>query len=136
MNPNYIHTITLYNCIKAKDSGDKQDHWQRTVLKNCFYKAKEEIVPNGTGISKANTYTVRIPEDTRYRRYSEYCKDPEEHFTVSNGDIVVLGECTDEIGKEMAASKLLLKYKPDAFSISTFSDNTGYFAGRHYKIGG
>lgn len=136
MNPNYIYTITLYNCIKAKDNAEKKDIWRKTVLHNCFYKAKKDIVQNGTTLSKACTYTVRIPANNAYRRYPEYCRDPEGHFTASNGDIVVLGECVDEIGADMPAVNLLREYKPEAFMISTVSDNTGYFAGKHYRLGG
>ena len=136
MNPNYVYTITLYNCIKAKDSIDKKERWQRTVIKNCSYKAKEAIVQDGKGLSKANTYTVRIQESAEYRKYQDYCREPEGHFTISAGDIVVLGECMDEINGEMPAVKLLNRYKPDAFMISTFSDNTKYFSGKHYKLGG
>lgn len=136
MNPNYIYTITLYNCIKAKDNGGKQDIWRKTVLHNCFYKTKEDIVQSGTTLSKACTYTVRIPENNAYRRYPEYCREPEGHFTVSNGDIVVLGECVDEIGADMPAVNFLHKYKPDAFMITTVSDNTGHFVGKHYRLGG
>ena len=85
MNPNYIYTITLYNCIKAKDSVDKKDTWQRTVIQNCSYKAKEAVVQDGEGLSKANTYTVRIQESAAYRKYQDYCREPEGHFTISSG---------------------------------------------------
>lgn len=136
MNPNYIYTITLYNCIKAKDSVDKKDTWQRTVIQNCSYKAKEAVVQDGEGLSKANTYTVRIQESAAYRKYQDYCREPEGHFTISSGDIVILGECMDEINEKLPAAKLLNRYKPDAFMVSAFSDNTKYFAGKHYKLGG
>lgn len=136
MNPNYVYTITLYNCIKAKDSGTTKDIWRKTILKDCFYKAGVTIVQNGDAVSKANTYTVRIPEDIRFLRYPNYCKDPEGHFTASTGDIVILGECSDEITDDLPAVKMLIRHKPDAFMVSAFSDNTGHFAGRHYKLGG
>ena len=34
MNPNYVHTITLYNRIKAADTTDKIEKWIRTVITN------------------------------------------------------------------------------------------------------
>lgn len=136
MNPNYIYTITLYNCIKAKDTGTTKDIWRKTTLKDCFYKAGETIVQDGTSVSKVNTYTARIPADDRFIRYPLYCKIPDGHFTVSTGDIVILGECEDEVTDELPAVKLLIKHKPDAFRVSAFSDNTGCLAGRHYKLGG
>ena len=72
-------------------------------------------------------YTVRIPAD----------KVP-EGFWVSVNDIVVHGECPDEISDERGsrATELLLKYKPEAFRVTVFSDNTGHQADKHYRIGG
>ena len=49
---------------------------------------------------------------------------------------MILGECMDEINEKLPAAKLLNRYKPDAFMVSAFSDNTKYFAGKHYKLGG
>lgn len=136
MNPNYVHTITLYNCIRAKDIRANKDVWRKTVLRDCFYKASETVVQDGTSASKVSTYTARIPAHDRFLRYPLYCKTPDGYFTVSVGDIVVLGECAEDITDEMPAAKLLIKHKPDAFIVSTFSDNTGHITGRHYKIGG
>ena len=65
MNQNYIHTITLYNRIQAADSEDRKEHWKRTVLHNCFWKAQVNIGFNGTQVSVQNTYVVRIPKDDR-----------------------------------------------------------------------
>ena len=92
MNQNYIHTITLYNRIQAADSEDRKEHWKRTVLHNCFWKAQVNTSFNGTQASVQNTYVVRIPEDDRYLPYAEYKDSPEEHFTASQGDIVIYGE--------------------------------------------
>ena len=40
MNPNYTHTITLYNRIRAADTQDRKEKWIRTVISGCFYKAQ------------------------------------------------------------------------------------------------
>ena len=61
MNQNYIHTITLYNRIQATDSEDKREHWQRTVLHNCFWKSEVKTSFSGTQASVQNTYVARIP---------------------------------------------------------------------------
>ena len=71
MNQNYKHTITVYNRIRAADSPDKKDHWYRTLLENCFWKAAVNTV-FGTEASVQNTYTVRIPEDDRYLPYAAF----------------------------------------------------------------
>lgn len=142
MNPNYCHTITLYNCLRAKDNQEKKDVWIRTVINGCFYKASTTLIQNGTEASLSNTYTVRIQKDDRYTPYREWMKLPEnarkEYFTVSDGDIVIYGECTEEITGESGktAMEILRRNKPDAFRVTSFSDNTSHRMGKHYRLGG
>ena len=96
MNPNYVHTITLYNRIRAADTKDRKEKWIRTVISGCFYKAQVNTVLT-TQATVSNTYTVRIPKDSRYLSYPEFLKNPAGHFTVSMDDIVVVGICQEEI---------------------------------------
>ena len=103
-NPNYTHTITLFH----KKLVDKKEIWTSSVISNCFYKCETTISQNGTDVSKSNTYTARIPQGD---------------IDVSMDDIVVYGSVIDEIGKDMNATQLLHKYKPDAF-------------GKHIRLGG
>ncbi len=139
MNPNYVHTITVYNCLRAADSKKGADEWRRTVLHGCFYKASTAVSQNGTDAMQTNVYTVRIPRSDRYLPYEEW-KDREGDglFTISKGDVIVHGECSDLItGKPpYTASQILLKNKPDAFMVTSFSDNTGHRMGKHYRAGG
>lgn len=138
MNQNYIHTITLYNRIQAADSEDKREHWQRTVLHNCFWKSEVKTSFSGTQASVQNTYVVRIPEDERYRPYAEYVKDSEGHFTMSQGDIVIYGECTEEItgASGQTATQLMNRHKPNAFKVTASADNTKFPVAKHYRLGG
>ena len=142
MNPNYVHTITLYSCLKAKDSADKKEKWVRTVLRNCFCKAEMAEIQNGVEASKTNSYTVRIPQSAQYRPYHLWkglvIGGTDGVFTVSEGDIVVLGECTDEITGTApnTAVELLHRHKPNAFRVSAFADNTSHRMGKHYRLGG
>lgn len=142
MNPNYCHTITLYNCLKARDNPGKKDIWIRTVLQDCFYKASTLQVQNGTEASMTNTYTVRIPQNQQFLPYHKWKALPEEVrcgcFTVSEGDIVIYGECLEEVTVESgnAAPQLLQRHKPDAFKVTSFSDNTAHRMAKHYRLGG
>lgn len=166
MNQNYIHTITLYNRIQAVDSEDKKEHWKRTVLHNCFWKAQVNTGFNGTQASVQNTYVVRIPENGRYLPYGELLKgrvmecewrdvkgriildtegneiillkETTDSFTVSQGDIVIYGECLEEITgvSGQTAAQVLNRHKPNAFKVTAFSDNTGFPLAKHYRLGG
>lgn len=143
MNPNYNQTITVYNCLRAADNpGSMEDTWQKTVLHDCFYKNAMGRVDSEKGSKMSSVYTARIPESSSYRSYSEWASLPQDErknlFTFNLGDIVVKGECADEIKgfSPFTASELLEKYKPDAFKVTAFSDNASHIAGRHYRVGG
>lgn len=97
----------------------------------------------GTGYSDAqanvlNTYVVRIPWDEKYLPYAQYAKMPDGAFTVSQGDIVIRGARTEEITGEngQTAAQLLNRYKPEAFKVTAFSDNTAFRFAKHYRLGG
>lgn len=139
MNQNYIHTITLYNCLKAADNSERKDIWYRHVMTDCFYKAAIVQMNSGTSAGMNNTYTVRIPESERYRPYAEWMKlsdtNRKRFFTLRVDDIVVYGSCPESIG-EIAAAQLLVRYKPDAFRVTAVSDNTTFPIGKHYRLGG
>lgn len=142
MNPNYCHTVTLYNRLKGTDSPDGRDAWNQTVLQNCFYKASTVQIQNDTSVSMLNTYTVRIPQNEKYLPYREWKQLPDDQregfFTVSEGDILIYGTCEEEItGKSgSAATQVLQRHKPDAFMVTSFSDNTAHPLGKHYRLGG
>lgn len=119
MNPNYIHTITLYRNMDGA--------WVRTVLHHCFWKSGIAVTQDGTNARQVNTYTVRIPME-----------ETGPGFRVKTGDVVILGECSDVItGKSPdTATEVVLRKKPDAFKVTAFSDNTSHRMGKHYRIGG
>lgn len=119
MNPNYNRTITLYHQADGA--------WTRTVYENCSWKAGIAVTQSGTNASQSNTYTVRIP-----------LEEAGPGFTVTTGDLVLLGEHLQEIGTEKGSrsAEILAAAKPNAFKVSAFSDNTGHLADKHYRLGG
>lgn len=120
MNPNYVHTVTLYH---KKDDGT----YKRSVHKNCFWKAEIAKVQTGTDVSQANTYTVRIPESEIGRG-----------FEAAPGDMVILGTVKDTISNTAGfrAAEVLTRYKPNAFKVTAASDNTSHLMDKHYRLGG
>lgn len=143
MNPNYSQTITIYNRLKAADNlKEKRSIWQRTVLHDCFYKNVIGQTESEKGLRMSNAYTVRIPESEQYKPYAEWAvlpgKTRNRYFTVSLEDIVVKGECLEEItgASPNTAAELLSRHKPEAFVVTAFSDNTSHLMGKHYRLGG
>lgn len=123
MNPNYVHTITLYHKVSAAG----KEHWAKTVFHNCFWKSVVNTGFNGTQASVQNTYVARIPEES--------CLEP---LSILQGDIVILGECKEEITgtSGQTAAQVLNWNKPNAFKVTAFSDNTSFPVDRHYRLGG
>lgn len=142
MNPNYSHTITLYNCLKAADNPDKKDVWYRHVLTGCYYKAEIVRTDTGTNVKQQNTYTVRIHKSGLYKPYAEWVQlddaDRKRYFTLHLDDIVVYGAQSDEISgaSGQTAVQVMNRYKPDAFKVTAVSDNTRVPYEHHYRLGG
>lgn len=144
MNPNYKSEITIYNCYRAADNPKStKDIWFRTVLPDCFYKnvmGRSEYVNSSPRMD--SVYTVRIPVSEKYLSYHEWIKLPDEkrpeYFTCSQKDIVIKGICPEEITgiSPGTASQLLSRYKPDAFVVTAFSDNSDSRHAKHYRLGG
>lgn len=122
MNPNYNQMITVYS--KSKDEKGK-DVWTRQVFADCFFKAVTGTVQSGNTLNAQNVYVARIPVDTGA-------------VLLHEGDLVLKGEISDEInGKSPnTATEILKKYQPNAFRVTSFSDNTSFPVDKHYRAGG
>ncbi|MDO4549097.1 MAG: hypothetical protein Q4D04_13460 [Clostridia bacterium] len=103
-------TITVYNRLPAvSDDGRRVIRWQRRVLGGCLWVGK--LVGN-TRRSFDGDYiavSVRIPLDTDFLPYDEWIASPErdERFTLSPGDIAVLGAVEGDITSASDAASLL-----------------------------
>lgn len=97
------------------------------MLHNCFWKSGTATVQNGTEARQTNTYTVRIP-----------LEEAGAGFSVATNDIVVLGECTEEVtGKSPnTAAELMHRHKPNAFKVTAAAENTSHRMDKHYRLGG
>lgn len=74
-----------------------------------------------------------------FNRYTKLSKEERAgYFTFNIGDIVVKGDCPEEItGKTPnTASELLNRWKQEAFEVTAFSDNTSHMCEKHYRVGG
>lgn len=144
ITPVFKDTVTIYNRHQYTDAqtGKTKIKWFRTVLHNCYYSTKRIEVLNGNILSQADSYSVRIPENKKYRDTAAWKNMPldliNKYFTISTGDVIVKGEISDDIedtaGKRI--TDLIEKYKPNCFTVKTFSDNTKIKFGAHYAVGG
>lgn len=122
----YDSTVTLLNRLDAKDSALNQDAYYKTVLHDCMWNdsSTRTVGSDGT-VSLSTTHQVQIPEMEYYLPYREW-KKPENrdtHFTVKEGDYVILGEVTEDVTPSNYRS-VVKSYEPQAFQVQSFQDCT------------
>lgn len=125
--PTWTHTVTVLNKRAGRDSADYLDSWKKTVLTDCFWAGKQTRGQSGRMTSSAEvnegaSYVLRVPRAPEYRPYREWKVDM-EGFTFSPGDYIIRGEVAEEITPETVQA-VVEKYRPDAFEVQLFKDNT------------
>lgn len=142
-------TITVYN--KFVDTTTQRVSWYKTVVEGCFWKAVNDTYTIGRGGISSTGITLetkdvicRIPKDERFvgKREWKELEDKSGHFTLNNGDIIILGKVSDTIdeytrGKH--STDLVAKYKEfdSCIEVDTYVNNTGTGLGiEHYRIVG
>lgn len=134
--PTFDYTITILNKQKAQDSATRQDVWFKTVINNCSWSNSIVRAVAGNTVSVGASYICRIPKDPRYKPYAEWIKD-NLGFTISTGDYVIKGEVEEDIVNPQNIQTIIRKYRPNAFEIKYFKDNTGNIElMEHYHVEG
>ena len=92
-------TITLLNKLKRKDSVTNVDVWYKTFIENCAFKKDRISNINGTTVSMGQQFTILIPFTCKYLPYRDWkqLEDKSGYYTLSNQDIIILDEVTEEV---------------------------------------
>lgn len=126
INPTFCDSVTVYHQVKKLDETTKRNVslWIRTVYHDCFFGTTIAQELNGTTLSVANGYTVRISAN--------------HSLDIVPGDIVVRGDVPDNIqdAQGFRATDVLNRYKPNSFTVRAVSDNTKVPFGAHCKLVG
>ncbi len=120
--PTWNETVTVLNKRSGLDSPDRLDAWKKTVLKGCFWSVQRTQGQSDTEIALGGSYLVRLPQQKDYRPYQEWNPDM-EGVTFSPGDYIIRGEAAEEITPETVQA-VVEHYRPDAFEVRLFKDNT------------
>lgn len=136
--PTWTHTVTIFNRLAGRDSPDQLDHWKPTVLYGCFWSGKQtrgtsSRLSTAMEINEGASYLLRVPQSEKYRAYRDWKVDM-AGFTFSTGDYVILGELTEEDTLENI-QQLVERFRPNAFEVQLFRDNTGGPL-PHYRVEG
>lgn len=121
--PTFNCTITVLNKLDSINSKTGLDLWEKTVLNNCFFSTQAIMNISGATVSIGNKYICRVPENENYRPYDKWIDDL-EGFTFSTGDFVIKGEIEEDIITPNNIRSIVEKYRPNAFEIRFFKDNT------------
>lgn len=137
--PTFRHTITILNKRDGKDSPDHLDAWKQTVLHHCAWKQTQTSsqgtrLADGVEVNRGADYLARVPPSAEYQPYSAWKADM-AGFTFSPGDYVIKGEIHESVTPENVQS-VVNKYRPNAFEIQLFRDNTGSGYLDHYRLEG
>lgn len=125
--PTWTHTVTVLNRRAGRDSPDHLDAWKKTVLHQCFWagqqtRSRSNRMSTSVEINEGSAYVLRIPETADYRPYRDW-KENMAGVTFSAGDYVIRGEVTEEITPE-TVQRVVESFRPDAFEVRLFRDNT------------
>lgn len=136
-------TITLYN--KYVDA-EKKVSWYRHVIEGCFYTHTLDKITLGNTTIASDVSTCRIRINDAFIGKADWnelqSSERAEKFTLSTGDIIVVGNVDfeiDEYEKDKRSSDLVKKYKewPGCFTIDTVNINVGGGRGNeHYHVKG
>lgn len=137
-------TITIYN--QYIDKQTQVVSWHRSTINNCFYKDTSQKMAIGDTVLETHELICRIPQSEKFKPVYEWEKLPNDimsnYFTLGKGDIIVLGEVTDEIdeytkGKRSTDFKNKYKDLQGCMTIDRVSINTDKgMLNPHYHVKG
>lgn len=137
-------TLTIFN--RYEDPQTYVIRWYKTIVENCFWKYTGNKINVGEIVLETNNTICRIPKDDRYLDKYQWLSLPNDtmanYFTLSQNDIIIKGEVSDEINEYKSgkrSSDILSKYKAlqGCIQIEEVGNNTGI--GRcdeHYWVRG
>jgi len=137
-------TITVYN--RYEDKLTNLVTWYRHTIDGAFWKYTGDKVVVGNTVLETKDIICRIRKDDFFREKADWIAIPNDkmsqYFTLSQGDIIVRGEVTDEINEYVSGKRstdLKKKYKAlqGCLEIQEWADNTGGGRGNeHYYVKG
>lgn len=127
-------TITVFNSRMDEDKG--YDVYKPTVINGVSWHCEIASTVDSTGLKAANKFTIRIPADADFsgKAYAEpsvYAGgDPNNLFTLKNGDIIVKGALTGDL-----SLKQITAQAEDLVKVLGVTDNRRAKA-PHWKVVG
>lgn len=116
----YNQKVTILNKLKCGDNGNNVDIWQKTVIEDVAWYSRAERTVHNNSVSICSYIICLIPHHSEYLDYTAWRKlddaERKNHFTMSSGDYIVLGDVDEEITAKNVIS-VMSKYDPDVCSV-------------------
>lgn len=127
----YNQTVTVLNKLKATDSLTKRDVWYKTVLDDVAWYTDSTRTATSSAVYIGTYIKVLIPFHNEYLTYLEWRKpsNQDEHYTMSTGDYIVLGEVPDDITADNIV-KTLQKYGENVCQVKHHKESYNRFGAR------
>ena len=95
----YNQRVTILNKLKRTDNKTGVDVWRKSIVDDVVWYTKSARSAGSSSVFIGTYITVLFPFNSRYLPYMEWKKpgNQEEHFTMSSGDYIILGDVPENI---------------------------------------
>ncbi len=95
----YNQRVTILNKLKRTDNKTGVDVWRKSTVDDVVWYTKSARSAGSSSVFIGTYITVLFPFNSRYLPYMEWKKpgNQEEHFTMSSGDYIILGDVPENI---------------------------------------
>ena len=119
-------TLTIINKLDAKDAGIAADAYYKTQLQGVWSAKSVRTVLGSGDVAVAATVNMQFADTSHYMPYREWSKAADRNgmWTLREGDHVVRGAVTDDVGTATALKKAIAAHEPDAVQVKAMQDKT------------
>lgn len=127
----YNQRVTILNKLKRTDSKTGVDVWRKSTVDDVVWYTKSARSAGSSSVFIGTYITVLFPFNTRYLPYMEWKKpgNQEEHFTMSSGDYIILGDVPENITANNII-KVLEQYGENVCQVKHHNANYKRFGAR------
>lgn len=127
----YNQRVTILNKLKRTDSKTGVDVWRKSTVDDVVWYTKSTRSAGSSSVFIGTYITVLFPFNSRYLPYMEWKKpgNQEEHFTMSCGDYIILGDVPENITANNII-KVLEQYGENVCQVKHHNANYKRFGAR------
>lgn len=127
----YNQKVTILNKLKRTDSKTGVDVWRKSIVDDVVWYTKSARSAGSSSVFIGTYITVLFPFNSRYLPYMEWKKpgNQDEHFTMSCGDYIILGDVPENITANNII-KVLEQYGENVCQVKHHNANYKRFGAR------